>query len=389
MSIIQVKLSTRESLKSVERSAWDALVGQAPPVLHHAFLSALESHACVGLDSGWLPRTLLAHDSASEALIGGAPAYIKLHSMGEFVYDWAWADASHRAGIAYYPKMVIAAPFSPVGGPRLLTAPKLTPKEAEDVARGLLEQVEMQARQEECTGVHMLFCTREEAAIAKSMGYALRSGVQFHWHNEGYDDFDDFLARFRSKRRNQIRRERRRIKEAGVITHSLRGDAITAEHMKHAFRFYASTVDRFSWGRRYLNEELFQALWEDQREHIQLTLAQDASSGKVLAGTFNFQKGKSRYGRYWGCDAEIPMLHFEVCSYAAIEDCIRQGIDVFEAGAGGGHHKFGRGFLPVETFSAHKLFHPGFHESVANFCAQEARSLRTEIKTLRDELFIR
>jgi hypothetical protein len=235
----------------------------------------------------------------------------------------------------------------------------------------------------------MLFCTREEARLAEPLGYIIRSGVQFHWHNEGYRDFDDFLARFRSKRRNQIRRERRRIVEAGVETVSLNGDDIDPSHMALAFRFYAATVDRFSWGRRYLNEALFEALWESQRDAIQLTLARVKETGEVVAGTFNFQKGHGRYGRYWGCDAELPMLHFEVCSYAAIEDCIDKGIQVFEAGAGGGHHKFGRGFLPVETFSAHKLFHPGFHDTVARFCAQEAHSIRAEIADLRESLFVR
>ena len=358
-------------------------------MLHHDFLTALEEHSCVGDDAGWLPRTLLAHQGEEGRLVGAAPAYIKLHSMGEFVYDWAWADASHRAGLQYYPKLVIAAPFTPVAGPRLLTADTLEDTHATAVAQGLLHSAEELARSEGCTGVHVLFCTREEAALAREMGYIIRSGVQFHWHNEGYRDFDDFLARFRSKRRNQIRRERRRVSDAGIETVSLTGDQITPEHMAHAFRFYTATVDRFSWGRRYLNAPLFQALWERQRHAIQLTLAQEKASGRVLAGTFNFQKGLARYGRYWGCDAEVPMLHFEVCSYAAIEDCIAKGIQVFEAGAGGGHHKFGRGFLPVETFSAHKLFHPGFHESVKHFCAQESASIRSEIGTLRENLFVR
>jgi predicted N-acyltransferase len=382
-------LEVRDGVTGVAAGGWDALAGGGPPVLHHDVLSALERADCVGAPTGWLPKTIVAIDAATEGLLGGAPAYIKLHSMGEFVYDWAWADASHRAGLRYYPKMVIAAPFSPVSGPRLLTAPGLDSEASEQVARALLLHAEETAKEEGCTGLHMLFCTREEARLAEGMGYIIRSGVQFHWHNQGYRDFQDFLDRFRSKRRNQIRRERRRVVEAGIETVSLTGDAIERRHMDHAFRFYAATVDRFSWGRRYLNEAFFDALWQSQRDAIQLTLAQDTKTGEIVAGTFNFQKGLGRYGRYWGCDAEIPMLHFEVCSYAAIEDCIAKGLQVFEAGAGGGHHKFSRGFLPVETFSAHKLFHPGFHDTVARFCAQEATSIRAEIAGLRDELFVR
>jgi uncharacterized protein len=389
MGNVTPALEVKDGLIGCAADGWDALVGAAPPVLSHDFLSALERAGCVGAPTGWLPKAILASDPTTGDLLGGAPGYIKLHSMGEFVYDWAWADASHRAGLRYYPKMVIAAPFSPVAGPRLMTAPGLAPATAEAVARSLLLHAEEAAKDAGCTGVHMLFCTREEARLAEPLGYIIRSGVQFHWHNEGYRDFDDFLARFRSKRRNQIRRERRRIVEAGVETVSLNGDDIDPSHMALAFRFYAATVDRFSWGRRYLNEALFEALWESQRDAIQLTLARVKETGEVVAGTFNFQKGHGRYGRYWGCDAELPMLHFEVCSYAAIEDCIDKGIQVFEAGAGGGHHKFGRGFLPVETFSAHKLFHPGFHDTVARFCAQEAHSIRAEIADLRESLFVR
>ena len=239
-------LEAIDGLTHCESHAWDALVGDAPPVLHHDFLSALEQAECVGGPCGWLPKTIVATAPDTGQLLGGAPGYIKLHSMGEFVYDWAWADASHRAGLRYYPKMIIAAPFTPVAGPRLMTAPELSPDDAETLARSLLMCAEETAIEEGCTGLHMLFCTREEARIAQDLGYIIRSGMQFHWHNEGYRDFEDFLGRFRSKRRNQIRRERRRIAEAGVETLSLTGDDISPSHMALAFQFYAATVDRFS-----------------------------------------------------------------------------------------------------------------------------------------------
>lgn len=382
-------LTCHEEVSALNGALWDSFVGSSPPVLHHDFLSALEAHGCVGAETGWLPRPLIVRDESSGTLVGSAPCYIKLHSMGEFVYDWAWADASHRSGLQYYPKLVIAAPFTPVSGPRLLTTGEREAEAQREIARHLLSGAEEVARLSGCTGVHMLFCTREEAQLAEELGFVIRSGVQFHWHNEGYRDFEDFLTRFRSKRRNQIRRERRRIVESGIETLSLTGDAITSEHMEHAFRFYRATVDRFTWGRPYLNRALFDALYASQRDAIQLTLARERDTGEILAGTFNFQKGDARYGRYWGCDSEVPMLHFEVCSYAAIDDCIAHGIQRFEAGAGGGPHKYGRGFLPVETYSAHKLFHEGFHQSVARFCAEERRSIRAEIASLKENLFVR
>ena len=384
-----IQYETCTAVGDIDPEGWDRLVGESPPVLEHAFLSALEETGCVGPATGWLPAPIVARAAGDSSLLGAAPAYLKAHSMGEFVYDWAWADAAQRAGLRYYPKLVIAAPFSPVAGPRLLTAPELEPERAGVVARQLLETAEEAAREAGCTGVHMLFCSREEARIAAELGYAIRTGMQFHWRNDGYASFDDFLGRFRSKRRNQIRRERRRVREADIETISLSGDAIEPHHMAEAFRFYAATVDRFTWGRRYLNEALFEALWSSQRHRLQLTLATHRASGQVVGGTFNFEKAGRRHGRYWGCAQSIPMLHFEVCCYAAIEDSIGRGLQVFEAGAGGGHHKFGRGFLPVETYSAHKIFNPRFHAMIDDFCGREGAAVQTEIAELRDTLFIR
>ena len=382
--------SIEESVSSIDERAWDRLVPHtAPAFMRHAFLVSLEKSDCVGLESGWIPQVLAVRRQPDDVLIGAAPAYIKLHSMGEFVYDWAWADASHRSGLQYYPKLVVAVPFSPVAGPRLLVDDALEPETKVAVRRAMLRALEQAARHHECSGLHVLFCTPEERDLATSMGFTERLGLQFHWRNESYTDFDDFLRRFRSKRRNQIKRERRRVEQAGVEIIALSGAEIETEHMDAAFRFYADTVDRFSWGRRYLNRSFFDALHTTCPEVIQLTLARMRDDGAIVGGTFNLQNGGRRFGRYWGTSEHIPNLHFEVCAYSPIEQCIRTGIQVFEAGAGGGSHKYGRGFMPSETLSVHKLFNRDFHGMIASFCERERLHLRKEARSLEEQLFCR
>lgn len=384
-----LRVSSHPGVSALAAADWDRLVGDEPPFLEHAFLTSLEEAGCVGPDTGWHPQPITVHDEMTGELLGAAPAYLKTHSMGEFVYDWAWADAAERAGVQYYPKLVLAVPFTPVAGRRLLVEPALDPDEAMSVRRALLAGAVQLAADARCGGVHMLFCQEDERDAATAIGFVHRLGQQFHWVNDGYGEFADFLARFRSKRRNQIRRERRRVAEQGFETVSLLGDEVLDEHRELAFRFYCATVDQFRWGRRYLNERFFESLWARQRDRLQLTLARNIDDGRVLAGTVNMQKGDARWGRYWGCDANHPFLHFEVCSYAPIEDCIGQGVQRFEAGAGGGSHKYGRGFLPAFTHSAHLLFNDGFHQAVADFCRREALIITQEAGSLTASLFAR
>ncbi|MGM0577056.1 MAG: GNAT family N-acetyltransferase [Myxococcota bacterium] len=374
-----------EGVGAVPAGEWDRLVAGAPPFLEHAFLASLEESGCVGAGTGWRPTVLTAREPGTEALVGAAPAYLKTHSMGEFVFDWAWADAAARSGIRYYPKLVIATPFTPAAGPRLLVDPALSAEQADGVRRALLAGALRVAEDVGAGGVHVLFCTERERDLAADMGFVARTGLQFHWRDEGYGSFDDFLARFRSKRRNQIRRERRRVSEAGVEVISRTGREVRDEDLPHAFRFYLSTVEKFLWGRQYLNERFFALLWERMRDRLQVVLARRGD--EVVAGSVNFQKGAHRWGRYWGCDEEIPFLHFEVCAYAPIEDCIRQGVGVFEAGAGGGGHKLGRGFLPAFTWSAHHIGHEGLRDAVGEFCAREAEHLEEQAEDLRRSLF--
>ncbi len=379
MAAMELNLEIRHTLIDLPAAAWDAIVGDGCPFFEHAFLAGLEYAGCVGPGTGWLPRYVLAWRGRD--LVGGLALYRKDDSYGEFIFDWAWAEAAQRARLPYYPKMVVAAPFSPVGGRRFL----LAPGEGDATREALLSGARRAAQDEPATGLHWLFVTAEEADFLAARGLAIRHTHQFHWQNEGYATFDDFLGRFRSKRRNQIRRERRQIAEQGVVVRVLCGDEIDAAAMTHAWVFYRETVDKFFYGRRYLNEAFFTWLFENFRDRLQLVLAE--RGGRVLGGALNVRKGEVLYGRYWGCTAEVRNLHFEVCSYAGIEAAIGDGVQRFEAGAGGGSHKYQRGFLPQVTFSAHEIYLPGLDDAVRRFLAQERAHLATELAAAQGQLF--
>ncbi len=373
-----MRIEIQDRLDTIQPEAWDALVGDGCPFFEYAFLRGLELTGCVGPESGWHPRYVLAWRGTE--LVGALPMFRKDNSYGEFIFDWAWADAAQRNGMPYYPKMVVAAPFSPVGGRRFL----LAPGEGDEARVVLLYGAREAAVNEPSTGIHWLYIHEDEAAFLESHGLAIRHTHQFHWRNEGYARFDDFLARFRSKRRNQIRRERRSIGAADVRVEVICGSDLTDAHIDHAWRFYLSTVDKFMWGRKYLNQAFFEHLGDHFRHRLMLVLA--SRGDEVLAGAVNVLKGDRVYGRYWGCSREVRNLHFEVCSYAGIEACIERGVKVFEAGAGGGGHKFGRGFLPTVTYSAHELFLPGLDDAVRGFLEQERESLARQLESVGDRV---
>lgn len=378
------------SIHDVAREDWDRIVAADPyatPFHFHTFLAALEDTGCLGERAGWIPAYVIARNTASRRLIGFAPAFIKTHSMGEFVYDFSWADAAQRAGLAYYPKLVVAAPFSPVTGRRLFADPTLSHAAATALRGALLDGLTTLAEAASCSGVHLLFALPEEIELASTRGFATRVGCQFHWRNDDYRDFDDFLARFPSKRRNQIRRERRQVTESRVEIRHFQGPTIEDAHREPTFAFYGATVDRYVHGRRYLNGRFFERLWSDLRDHLQLTLAY--RDGKVIGGAMNIEHTSRRFGRYWGALADIPSLHFEVCAYAGIEDCIQRGLKSFEAGAGGETHKLKRGFLPTLVRSSHRLFEPSFQRAVTTFCAEEADHVRRSASEMENDVFAR
>jgi predicted N-acyltransferase len=374
MLVAMIEVSTIPSLAVIAPDAWDALVGpEGCPFLEHSFLFGLETAGCVGPGTGWQTRHVVVRED--DKLVAAMPLYRKDDSYGEFIFDWGWADAAHRAGLPYYPKMVAAAPFSPVAGPRMLSG--AAPVERYGVA--LIEGARKAAEAEPATGIHLLFVSEAEEGLLEAQGMAVRHTHQFHWSNGGYESFEAFLGRFKSKRRAQIRRERREVRAAGVTVRFVQGDALGEEHLDLAWRLYCSTVDKYMQGNRYLNHAFFEHLLSDLSHRVVLALAE--KEGRVIAGTVNLQKGDVFYGRYWGCFEEVPFLHFELCCYAPIERAIQLGLQRVEAGAGGGH-KFMRGFLPVTTRSAHEIYLAGLDGAVRRFVAHEREGLARELSAV-------
>jgi predicted N-acyltransferase len=358
-----LSLELAAGVASVPAADWNALVGGESPFLEWEWLASLEHAGCVAPEQGWQSMPLLLRDGAG--LLAACPLYVKRHSEGEFVFDWGWADAAERAGIAYYPKLLVGVPFTPVTGARLLTAPGADrPACLAALARGLREL----CAQNSLSGVHVNFCREDEVAALEQAGYLLRVGFQYQWRNEGFRSFDEYLARLRSKRRNQVRRERRSVASQGVVTSALRGDEITDDLFEPIFRCYLATVDAHYYGRRYLNRAFFELLRERFRHRLCFIVARRGD--EIVGATANVVKGDALYGRYWGALAPVRDLHFDVCYYAAIEHCIEAGLARFEPGAGG-DYKFLRGFDAHPTFSMHHLADARLARAVERFLAAE------------------
>lgn len=366
-------VQTHTSVAEIGEAAWNALLGpEGTPFLEYGFLRTLEETRCVDGQTGWHTAIVTARTRDEDELIGALPMYIKLHSRGEFVYDWGWADAAARSGIAYYPKGVIAAPMTPVTGDRLLTSASVPDRKQARTAlvAGAIEV----AKAAGLSSLHFNFITEDEVAFFRELGMPIRTQLQYHWTNGRadkpgqYETFDDYLAQFRSKRRANIRRERRKLDEMGVTTRILQGDDLTPSQMRRTYRQYVSTVQKFYWGNQYLTEEFFEAIAENLRDRVHLVVAE--RDGEQFAGTFNLHKGNRLYGRYWGCLQEVDYAHFEVCMYRPIEWCIEHGVEVFEPGHGG-EHKHERGFQATKTYSAHWIADPRFAHAIANFCEEE------------------
>jgi uncharacterized protein len=362
------RIEIRDTLAGISPPAWNALTG-GHPFLRHEFLHALHETGCADEAAGWAPCHLVLWQG--DALVGAMPLYRKTHSYGEYVFDWAWADAYHRHGLEYYPKLLCAVPFSPVTGPRLL---------ARDLAtRSLLVRAALQLAAT-ASSLHVLFPPEFEAEELAAHGMMLRRSVQFHWENRGYADFGQFLSELASAKRKKIRQERRRVSAAGVTFRRLVGEDIREEH----WAFYARCYNRTYRAHRstpYLNLEFFRRLGAMLPQHVMMVLAE--RDGKPIASALNLFSGTTLWGRYWGCVAEVPMLHFETCYYQALEFCIERGIRVFEGGAQG-EHKLARGFLPVQTWSAHSLKHAGFADAVEKFLEREASGVERYVDELNE-----
>ncbi|MBI5618845.1 MAG: GNAT family N-acetyltransferase [Gammaproteobacteria bacterium] len=354
-----MRISVHDSLDAIDPAAWNALAG-ADPFLSHAFLHGLERHDCLA-PHGWYPCHLVAWDA--ERPCAALPLYVRDNSYGEFVFDWSWAEAYERAGGRYYPKLVTAVPFTPVSGPRLLTAPG-----HEAAAQALLGRVRELAAELECSSWHALF--PEESALPEFDGPELmrRQGCQYHWFDHGYGDFDGFLGSLNSKRRKEIKRERREIAAGALTIEVLRGAEITPAHWRIFHRFYCLTFAR-KWGSPRLTLPFLETLNDGLPDVPVLFLARDGA--EYVAGAFALHGKDTLYGRHWGCTRQVRQLHFELCYYQTIDYCLRNGLSHLDAGAQG-EHKIPRGFEPIKTWSVHWIRDPRLRAAVRQFLAREA-----------------
>lgn len=384
---VQIKVATR--LKAVPAVQWDACANPGSngepgpaeetetynPFVSHAFLSALEDSGCVSGRTGWEPAHLLV-ERADGTLEAAAPCYLKSHSLGEYVFDHAWADAYARAGGRYYPKLQVAVPFTPVTGPRLLALPR---PDAPEARRRLVEGLRALRAELRASSVHATFLREADADELGAAGFLQRTDQQFHWINEGYGSFEDFLGALASRKRKAIRRERRdALQGAGIEIERLTGRGITEAHWDAFFAFYMDTGSR-KWGQPYLNRAFFSLIGERMAERILLVLAKRA--GKYIAGAINLIGDTRLYGRNWGCIEDHPFLHFEVCYYQAMDFAIARGLSRVEAGAQG-EHKLARGYRPVTTRSAHDIADPSLRRAVAAYLDRE----RLYVEAEADEL---
>ncbi len=374
-AMLQVKVI--DSLGEVEPAAWDALLGDGSPFLEWGWLSSLEESGCVVPKTGWQPQHVVVYEG--QRLVAACPLYLKGHSMGEFVFDHGWADAAHRAGIEYYPKMLVAAPFTPATGIRFLTAPGSDRHALIQLLGKTLQQL---CQQNTFSSVHVNFCLPDEAEALGELGYLKRMGLQYQWLNYEYQTFDDYLAHFRNKRRNQIKREMREMDQLGVTIEAHTGEEITDELFSYMYRLYKAHIDKLYWGRQYLRAGFFDLLAERFRKNLCFVAARH--QGEIIAGTINVQKSRVMYGRYWGCFHELRHLHFNVCYYAAIAHCIQNGLVRFEPGAGGDFKRL-RGFDPQPTISMHFLAEPRFAEAVGRFLERERDQVDQTIDWLRQD----
>ncbi|MBW0143849.1 GNAT family N-acetyltransferase [Sphingomicrobium clamense] len=354
-------------VSSVDAAAWDALTSD--PLTSHAFLSLLESSGSVGEGTGWSPTPILIEQADQQT--DAVPAYLKSHSQGEYIFDHSWADAFERAGGRYYPKLLVAVPFTPCPGPRLLGPDK----------NAMLAAIEAVTSQNGLSSAHINFIEGDDLEAAEARGWLIRDGLQFHWRNDGYDSFDDFLAACSSRKRKTMRRERAQAAE-GLEIATLRGAQIDAEAVEAMWGFYQDTGSR-KWGMPYLTRAFFDGMVEALGDRLLLFLAR--RDGTPIAGALNIVGEDTLYGRYWGCNEDVPFLHFELSYYRAIDFAIEHGLSTVQAGAQG-EHKVARGYRPVITKSAHFIPDTGFREAVAKYLVGERQAVAAEAAWFESKL---
>jgi predicted N-acyltransferase len=374
-------IAVQDSMHKISASAWDTLLAtqaQASPFMRHAYLSAMESSGSASPQTGWTPKVITltrkeaVHDTSDlEPLAAAAVVYVKNHSYGEYVFDWAWADAYHRHGLEYYPKAVAAVPFTPVPGARLLA-------DSPDSKAQLIEQLVHLAQEEKWSSLHMLFLSDDDLAATQDAGWLTRHTVQFHWHNQQYSDFDHFLSHLSQDKRKKIKQERKKVHEAGVTFETFEGSDIQTVDWDFFYKCYSQTY--FEHGNApYLTREFFQSMQNDMPENWTLFIA--SINGQRIACSLIAIQDHAAYGRYWGALDRVDCLHFEACYYQPIAWCIAKGYQRFEGGAQG-EHKMARALLPVKANSAHWLSHPAFADAVERYLEQEGRGIAAYLENL-------
>lgn len=370
-----ITLEFIDSIEAVAAADWNAVAGTDYPFTRHEFLSAMEASGATTADTGWQPHHCLVY--RDRALAAVMPLFLKYHSYGEYVFDWAWADAWRRHGLSYYPKLLCAAPYTPVTGPRLCVAPG---EDAAAIRAEVVPALQREAETRDASSVHILFPEREQADALQSLGLSTRIGPQYHWFNRGYSDFDDFLAAFNSRKRKSLRRERRRVAEQGLRLRVVEGRDIDAKLWRLFFHCYQLTYAKRSGHGGYLNEDCFRRLGAALPEHLVMVVAEH--EGEFVAAALNFRDSRALYGRYWGCLREYENLHFEACYYQGIDYCIARGLERFDPGAQG-EHKILRGFEPVPTYSSHWIRDSAFREAIDRFLTQETRHIEQYLAEAR------
>jgi uncharacterized protein len=368
-----LELRIVERVNEVPAEAWNALVREdASPFVEHAWLSCLEDAGCVGGKSGWLPRHLVLYEG--KRVIAAAPAYLKTNSEGEFVFDWSWADLASRMGIPYYPKLVLAVPFTPASGHRVLWHPS---RDRAEMVAVFARAIQTLTHELALSSAHVLFPTRDEATLWAACGLPIRHGVQYHWSNAGFATFEDFLATLPQKKRTQIRRERKQPAIDGVTLRTVGVDELLGPRgprlSEAMHRLYLTTVDKYFYGRRYMKRRFFDLVRERFTDRLGWVVA-ETRDGEIVASAFNVKKNGIVYGRYWGTTVDMPFLHFNVCYYHGIDEAIREGFTTFNPGAGGEHKKV-RGFMPTTTYSGHHIEDERFRDIIASFLDRERAAI--------------
>lgn len=370
----EITLETCNRIADIPEPDWQRLAGRRHPFLRYEFFQALEESGCTTTATGWTPSYLVFRVAGD--IRGVAPAWLKSHSRGEYIFDWSWAEAYERYGLPYYPKLLLAIPFTPSQGPRLLLAPDLRAQLTPETLHDLLDEV---TRQSGAHSWHLLFPDADDQQLLAHRDGLHRIGCQFHWHNHGYQSFDDFLAALTSRKRKSIRRERRQVTEQGITFRVFHGRGIPDHVLSAFYVFYQATY--FKRGQRpYLNKSFFELLQERLPEHLHIIMA--VQEGEMIAGALFLAGETTLYGRYWGCLEEYDHLHFETCYYQGIELALELGLQHFDAGAQG-EHKLVRGFEPVITHSWHGIQHPAFREAIADFTVEEAEHVQAYFEEAR------